>query len=71
MLDYYRRWWYEFSRCSTVGIRGKSLNLANITDYNNLKDGIRKEWLMITGVNWENIEVSLFFQDYQLRYLFL
>jgi len=41
--DYYKRWWYQFSRCEAVGIRGKSLSIANETDYNNLKNCIRRK----------------------------
>ncbi|PUU72233.1 hypothetical protein B9Z19DRAFT_1069922 [Tuber borchii] len=55
-LDYVRRWWYKFSRCEAVGIRGTKLELASISDYNNLKDCIRKKWLLITGPNWSGIE---------------
>lgn len=58
MEDYYKRWWYQFSRCEAVGIRGKSLSIANETDYNNLKNCIRTKWLLITGPDWEKIEVS-------------
>lgn len=57
--DYIRRWWYQFSRCEKVGMRGIRLDFASIADYNNLKDCIRKNWLMITGQKWEGLEVSL------------
>jgi len=60
-LDYIKRWWYQFSRCEAVGIRGRRLEIAGLADYNNLKDCIRKKLVIITGVNWSGIEVSLAF----------
>jgi len=56
--DYIKRWWYQFSRCEKVGIKWKRLDLASIADYNNLKDCIRRKWLLIPGVKWDGIEIS-------------